>query len=187
VHLKQRIQDAIHRLHSQNYRMWKGHNNALHGGTSENELSIIYTLESFAIRHYHSQPHLLAAGDCHYCAHSLISILHSSPSTQCCWLLRVWRARAAYIKDGRQQTQMTMYFQGHNQCSLPVELQPDIPIINTTVIPQPKVTQSWRQQQQLPQRCITTQSLIARFFPSARPPDRPSYPLPFSLTPHALN
>jgi hypothetical protein len=183
---KRRIRDAIQRLHSRNYSMWKGRNNALHG-TSENEPLSIYTLELSAIRHYHSRPHLLAAGDRHYCARSLISILCSSPSIRRCWLLRVRQAQAAYIKDGSQQTQMTMCFQGQNQCSLPLELQPDIPIINATVIPQPKVTQSWRQQQQLPQSCITTQSLITRFFPSARPLDRPSYSLPFLLTPHALN
>ena len=76
-----RIQDALKRLYNRNMNMWKGRNESLHGA-SETELTRIYTMDSAAIRYYHSRPHLLAACDRHYCERPILSILRGSPSTR---------------------------------------------------------------------------------------------------------
>jgi hypothetical protein len=107
---ERRIQDALQRLNTRNIRMWKRRNETLHG-TSETELTRIYTMNSAAIRYYHSRPHLLAAGDRHYCdGQPILTMLRGSTSTRHRWLVQVQQAHAAYIKDGKKQTTMTSFF-----------------------------------------------------------------------------
>ena len=184
---ERRLQTAIKGLHKRTASLWKGRNTQLHG-PSEQEATRIYTAESATIRYYHSRPHLLGMTDRHSCDKPLLSILRGSPATRRRWLMRVRLARADYIKDGRLQTQITSYFQptegqppknaharartsketaamktgqyisnNTNQDSLPLHRSRQATNTNT----HPKHSR----------RQVTIQSMITRFYPSARPPD----------------
>jgi hypothetical protein len=175
---ERRIQAALNQLYTRNQSMWRGRNEMLHG-SSETELSCIYTMESAAIRYYHSRPHLLAACDRHYyCERSLLSILQGSPSTRCRWLRRVRSARAAYLKDGRLQTRITGYFnskQDETTTASNIHQHPlhpsDIPKTRDDSMSFPNQARPSSRRQQLQRRHATIQSMITRFYPSARPPD----------------
>ena len=68
------------------------------------------TLEAAEIRHYFTQPHLLPAGDQHYCEGSLLQLLRSRPAHRRRWLMRVRRARANLISEQHRQVKITSYF-----------------------------------------------------------------------------
>ena len=174
---EKRIQSALTQLYTRNQSMWRGRNEMLHG-SSETELSCIYTMESAAIRYYHSRPHLLSACDRHYCERSLLSILQGSPSTRRRWLRRVRSARAAYLKDGRLQTRITGYFnskQDETTTASDIHQHPlhpsDIPKTRDDSRSFPNQARPSSRRQQLQRRHATIQSMITRFYPSARPPD----------------
>ena len=164
------IKGLIHRAKS----LWEGRNQALHG-TKEQELSKVYTVESAAIRYYHSRPHLLASGDRHYCKRPLLKILRGAPATRRRWLLRVRQARAAYLRDGQHQRQLTSYFNRSSRTHAPQDTNTDERghLHNTDTAP---TTASHGIQNS--RRRTTMQRTITTFFPSARPPDQLSIPLP---------
>jgi hypothetical protein len=189
---ERRIQIALKGLHRRTVSIWKGRNNQLHG-PKELVDAQIYTAESATIRYYHSRPHLLGATDRHYCDRPLLSILRGSPSSRRRWIRRVRLARADYLKDGRLQTKITGYYplmtDGQGLSSLdepdnqtpyspgihpeveiqePLEIQ-DIEATTHNLLPA-QVHRSPRCQQ-IHRRHVKTQSMITRFYPSARPPD----------------
>lgn len=177
--------------------LWVGRNQALHG-SKEQELSKVYTVESAAIRYYHSRPHLLATGDRHYCQRPLLQILRGAPASRRRWLTRVRQARAAYIRDGQHQRQLTSYFhrplnhdqepkanitdahrRRHHSATLSTSILTPLPEdqrrLHYTV---PLTTDTPTSLQNLRRR-ITMQRTITSFFPSARPPDQSlNTPLP---------
>lgn len=173
-----RIQRGLKGMYARAQCRWKGRNHALHG-SNEQVTAQIYTIESAAIRYYYSRPHLLSIGDRHYCERPLLSILQASPSTRRRWLMRVRQARAQYIKDGRLQTSLVAYFHRTDR-NAPNDL-------STSTIPRDASAQdnhhadssthpSNTQQDQTTGnttrlRRPTTQQVITRFFPRARPPD----------------
>jgi hypothetical protein len=164
-----------------------------HHGPKELVDAQIYTAESATIRYYHSRPHLLGATDRHYCERPLLSILRGSPSSRRRWIRRVRFARADYLKDGRLQTKITGYYPlMNNGPDLSSLNDPENPTSNTPGIhpkagtQEPLPTQDIEATthnllpaqvhrsprcQQIHRRHVTTQSMITRFYPSARPPD----------------
>ena len=163
------IQAGIKGLFSRAQRLWEGRNQALHG-PKEQELTTTYTVESAAIRYYHSKPYLLATGDRHYCQRPLLQLLRGAPGTRRRWLMRVRQARAAYIRrDGRHQRQLTSYFTFKEPARPPtdstIEEQTQPHCINR------RLTSTPLSRLQNPRRRIKMQSTISSFFPSARPPN----------------
>ena len=130
------------------------------------------TLEAAEIRHFHSQPHLLPAGDQHYyCSGSLIKLLRSRPAYQWQWLRCVRKVRANMIQDQCRQATITTYFiqntstrkahtnSENNNSTQQRNLQ--IAQIATTPDSQPTTRPNRTQQQQ---------AMVTHFFPG-RPPN----------------
>jgi hypothetical protein len=91
--------------------LWLGRNKVLHIYTDKANQTI-YSLESAAIRHFHSTPNLIPTSDQHYCQNiTLNKLLRSRPSVRRCWLNQVKAARAAYLKDGQNQQMLTRYME----------------------------------------------------------------------------
>ena len=138
----------------------------------------------------HSRPHLLGLTDRHYCEKLLLTILRGSLATRRQWLMRVRLARADYVKDHQIPTKITGYFINYaglqsSQALDPVRAPPKH--LNTKITSLDLITTQGNKpqtrtpfhsqerlpsrQQQLTRRHVKAQSLITRFFPSARPPD----------------
>ena len=163
-----RLYTGLKGILSRAHSMWQARNQALHG-SSETEESRIYTTESATIRYYHSRPHLLGVSDQHYCTQSLLRILRGSPSTRRRWLMRVRKARAAFLKDGQHQRRITAYYRMVK--SAPPQQAPDAQTIQWHGAVDTRRTDQDRIQLLSRQRRPTKQSIITTFFPSARPPD----------------
>jgi hypothetical protein len=196
------IRAGIHGMFKRAQSLWEGRNQALHG-SKEQELSKAYSVESAAIRYYHSRPHLLATGDQHYLQRPLLQILRGAPATRRRWLLRVRQARDAYIRDGQHQRQLTSYFirssrrshepqdantNAHSQ--LPHAVNPQISLLPPTEDQSqltnnapPMIPHSYQNSR----RRSTMQSTITSFFPSARPPDQSFSNTPSGHTAHPQN
>jgi hypothetical protein len=178
------IQAGIKGLFNRAQSLWEGQNQALHG-SKEQEHTKAYTVDSAAIRYYHSRPYLLAMGDRHYCKRPLLQILRGAPATRRRWLMRVRQARADYIRDGRLQRHIHSYFP-------PKHPQPQDPPTEIKLDSTPAKLLHPHQNQHLEDRTIdqriTTQRTINSFFPSAstsrpallhlakRPPQPPTKP-----------
>jgi hypothetical protein len=139
--------------------IWLGRNEILHSHQDEKEQKV-YSMESAELRHYHSNPTLIPTSDQHYCRNiTLNKLLQSRPSVRRRWLKRVKTARAAYLKDGRNQQMVTQYL---------------------VKIPATREVSPRRERRPLEQtihtaRTQTTQQRMTSFFPG-RPPDKTSPP-----------
>ena len=89
--------------------IWTGRNEALHRNDHD-DVRRFQSLEAAEIRHYFSQPHLLAVQDQHYCSGPILTLLRSRPAYRRRWLMRVRRARAAMLTEQHRQARMTAYF-----------------------------------------------------------------------------
>jgi hypothetical protein len=135
--------------------IWLGRNEVLHQHRDETDQEI-YSMESAELRHYHSNPTLIQTSDQHYCRNiTLTKLLHSRPSVRRRWLRRVKTARAAHLKDGKTQRQVTQYM-------IAIPPTRDVSTRLATLPPE-----------NIPNRTRTsntTQQRMTAFFPG-RPPD----------------
>lgn len=95
----QRVQCTAHGLFQHAQELWKqGWNRALYGIATEGNL--FYMTESATIWYcYSCPPHILLAGNWHYCAKPIMTILLGAPLTRRRWLQRVHTTRANFIND----------------------------------------------------------------------------------------
>ena len=156
---KHRIQQILKALSGFTRALWLGRNDVLHKEKDSDDRKV-YSIESAELRHYHTNPHLLPSTDQHYCATPLRRLLQSRPSVRRRWLRRVKAARAAFLKNGRQQQRITQYFA--------VERPPD------PIPPAPNIMAGHKAH-----RTKTTQQRMTEHF-TGRPPDtrsaRPTNP-----------
>jgi hypothetical protein len=134
--------------------LWLGRNEVLHNNKDDTDQQV-YLMESAEICHYHSNPTLIPTSDQHYCRNTTLNkFLKSRPSVRRRWLQREKTARAAYLKQGRNQQTVTQYM-----VKLPTTR--DAPLLRATRQPTNTVHTS---------RTTTTQQTMTAFFPG-RPPD----------------
>ena len=106
---KKRMKSLMTALHAHATRLWTARNEVLHS-TQDDEQANIRSSEVAEIRILHQQPHLLRAGDRHYCERSLERILQGSPSMRRRWLRRVRQSIAEHQSDSGWQSLITNYF-----------------------------------------------------------------------------
>jgi hypothetical protein len=101
---------AIHKaMHNLTQTLWRSRNQALHG-SQEVEMRNIRQAELTEIIEYHQNPDLVPAGDRHYCAQTVDSLLRRAPSTRRRWLRHMRLARLRFKTDGKNQRMITNYF-----------------------------------------------------------------------------
>ena len=106
---RRRMGTVLQRVQSYIRTMWTGRNDVLHK-SDKYDATKFSSLEAAEIRHYFHQPHLLSVQDRHYCQGQVLHILSGRPAYRRRWLMRVRKARAAYLKDKVRQAQITTYF-----------------------------------------------------------------------------
>ena len=107
---QERIRGCISAIYAHTHRMWISRNEALHSN-DEDQLRDIRSTENAEIRDLHQKPHLLRAGDRHYCERSLEKLLKGPQSTRRRWLRRVRKSMEEHRSDGGQQALITSYLQ----------------------------------------------------------------------------
>jgi hypothetical protein len=104
-----RMQQIISALCRHTRRLWIARNGCLHDSASGSLTSP--SVEAIEIQYYHSRPHLLRAGDQHYCQRSLSKLLKGPPATRRRWLRKVKKSSADLTKDGtKRQSLITAFF-----------------------------------------------------------------------------
>ena len=103
-----RMRTCITAIHDHSQRLWLARNSALHA-TDDDTVRDIRSSENAEIKDLYKQPHLLRAGDRHYCERSLDRLLNGPPSTRRRWLRRVKKSIAEHLRDGGHQTLITGY------------------------------------------------------------------------------
>ena len=105
-----RMRTIISSIYDHSTRIWLARNEQLH--SNEDILNRdIRSTEIAEIKALHKLPHLLRAGDRHYCAtRSLDRLLSSPASTRRWWLRRVRTSIEEHKKDGGRQSLITSYF-----------------------------------------------------------------------------
>ena len=103
-----RMRPCITAIHDHSQRLWLARNSALHA-TDDDTVRDIRSSENAEIKDLYKQPHLLRAGDRHYCERSLDRLLNGPPSTRRRWLRRVKKSIAEHLRDGGHQTLITGY------------------------------------------------------------------------------
>ncbi|KAI2498313.1 hypothetical protein MHU86_16183 [Fragilaria crotonensis] len=104
-----RMKSFMTAIHAHTTRLWMARNEVLHS-TQDGEQANIRSSEAAEIRSLHQQPHLLRAGDRHYCERSLERLLQGSSSMRRRWLRRVRQSIAEHQSDGGRQSLITTYF-----------------------------------------------------------------------------
>ena len=104
-----RMRACISSIYEHSQRTWIARNEVLHSH-EDAQLSNIRYAETAEIRALHQQPHLLQAGDRHYCERSLARLLNGPPSTRRRWLRRVRKSMDEHRRDGGRQSLITNYF-----------------------------------------------------------------------------
>jgi hypothetical protein len=104
-----RLRHLLHSLYAMTTNIWKGRNDALHGAKIQQTLAST-RLDNIEIRHYYTQPELLASSDRHYCERPLLLLLQSSPANKRRWLCQVKRARLRRLTDQQFQSTLPQYF-----------------------------------------------------------------------------
>ena len=145
-----RIQQILSALSTFTRALWLGRNEVLHRNQDAIDTKI-YSAESAELRHYHANPNLLPRSDQHYCTMPLNRLLRSRPSVRRRWLRRVKRARATFLKNGKQQQQFTQFMEPKRQ--------PEPPPPAPNIVYRPGLT-----------RATSTQQRMTDYFPG-RPPD----------------
>jgi hypothetical protein len=74
-----RLSTIQHRINEFVTILWQGRNQALHNSAQE-DTKQFHSLESAEIRHFFTQPHLLAVQDRHYCNGTLNQLLRQRPA-----------------------------------------------------------------------------------------------------------
>ena len=93
-----RIRSIIAALYGHSSRIWLARNEVLHSN-NESILRGIRSTEVAEIKALYQKPHLLRAGDRHYCQRSLDRLLSGSAATRRRWLRRVRRSLEEHRKD----------------------------------------------------------------------------------------
>ena len=139
--------------------LWLGRNEILHQHQDDQDQTI-YSMESAERRHYHSNPTLVPNSDQHYCRNITLSkLLKSRPSVRRRWLKRVKTARAAYLKDSKNQQLVTRY------------MKPLPSTKNSTNIPgAQRMQRNPANRTTRPTHTNTAQQRMTAFFPG-QPPD----------------
>jgi hypothetical protein len=103
------MSESIKALYEHSRRLWLVRNEVLHK-QDDIQLRDIRSKEIAEIKQYHSQPHMVRAGDRHYCERSLQKLLSASDSTRRRWLRRIRKSRDEHKRDGGQQRLLTTYY-----------------------------------------------------------------------------
>jgi hypothetical protein len=104
-----RMRECITAIYNHARRLWMARNEVLHSTDDEHQQSI-RSVEIAEIKDMFSKPHLLRAGDRHYCERSMDKLIEGSASTRRKWLRRVRKSIAEQKRDGGIQSQITSYF-----------------------------------------------------------------------------
>jgi hypothetical protein len=105
-----RMRQMISAIYNHSTRIWKARNEVLHSKTDVQQREI-RSAETAEIQDLYQKPHLLRAGDRHYCERSLERLLDGPARTRRKWLRRVRKSIEEQSKDGGIQARITSYFE----------------------------------------------------------------------------